>query len=319
MSQQFGRKWSLTVAGDTSQIDLSELRIKFSVKSADKETPQTANIRVYNVSDQLASMIGPDKEFTEITLNAGYEDGNNFAVIFQGSVVQTRKGHEDSLNSYIDILGADGDIALNGIILNATLAAGSTPRQRIDAINTALGIPVGYVGDVSGPTLPRGKVMLGMPRDIAHAQAISNGMTYFISKGKIYWVPLDGARPDEAVVVNATTGMIGWPEVTEMGIKVRMLLNPRVDIGCKLQLNNADILRAQAAVPGTLADTAYQNLLLAIPIDGTKADGSYYIYVIEYVGDTRGNEWFTDCTCLSTSGGFAPQQLGDKYGYASAV
>ncbi len=303
MSQQWLRRCSLIVADASgSGLDLSGLRIKFQIKQADKETPQTASIRVYNLADDTVNKI--QKEFTQVVLQAGYENGA-FGIIFSGTIKQTRKGRENSIDSYIDILGADGDTFSNYAILNYSLAAGSTPQGRVAA--ACQGVSIGYVpGNLTGPTLPRGKVVCGMARDELHTQAATNGLTYSIQNGQIVFLPLNGYRPNEAVVVNAQTGMIGWPEQTENGIKVRTLLNPQLEIGCKLQIDNASILIAPAAPQFTalqgidsMSNPSANPLQATVPLN---SDGLYRIYVIESVGDTRGNDWYNDIICLSIDG-----------------
>ena len=58
-SDQFGRACQLIVyqKGNLSGLDLSQLRIKFSVKRSDVQTPNTADIRVYNLSAETALSI----------------------------------------------------------------------------------------------------------------------------------------------------------------------------------------------------------------------------------------------------------------------
>jgi hypothetical protein len=70
-------------------IDLSEMRIEFRVNAADVETPNTAIIRVYNLSEATATQVAG--EFDRVILEAGYEDGN-FGTIFQGTIKQFRRG-----------------------------------------------------------------------------------------------------------------------------------------------------------------------------------------------------------------------------------
>lgn len=310
MALQWLRRSTLVVADEAKSIDLSPLRYKFNIVLADKETPQAAYIRIYNVSDQTANQI--HAEFSTVQINAGYE-GGSFALIFDGVIKQVRQGKENATDSYLDIMAADGDPYINANIIGKSLAAGSTPDDRIKAATGDY--PVGYKPDeVKGPTLPRGVVMHGMARDRLHVDAASAGLTYFIRNGKINFVPLDGARPDEAVVCNAQTGMIGWPEQTEEGIKVRMLLNPLLDVGCKLKIDNKSITQAARPASPLAPEANYQALFGQggqVPLN---ADGLYRIYVIEHTGDTRGNDWYSDAVCISLGAGASPALI-TRYGF----
>lgn len=70
-----GRCWlracSLIVGSDAGNgLDLGELRITFKTQKGDVETPNSAEINVYNLSEATASKI--QREFTQVALSAGY-------------------------------------------------------------------------------------------------------------------------------------------------------------------------------------------------------------------------------------------------------
>ena len=88
-------------------LDLSALRIKFQVKMTGTATPNTADIRVYNISQDTAFQI--QKEFTKVVLQGGYQA--NFGVVFEGSIKQVLIGRESATDNFIDIIAGDGDIA----------------------------------------------------------------------------------------------------------------------------------------------------------------------------------------------------------------
>lgn len=296
MSNQWLRQATLVVSSGGKGLDLSLLRFKFQIKTADKESPHAAYIRIYNVSDQTAATI--PEEYKQITLQAGYQGGPN-AVIFNGTIKQVRKGRETSIDSYIDIMASDGDLTLNDATVNLTLAAGSTYEQRL---KTGAGpIPIDHMPDnTNGATLPRPRVFYGMARDELHWIAKDHAKTYSIQDGKIVFLDLTGYRPGEAVVINSATGMIGWPELTELGVKVRMLLNPALDIGCKLKINNASILDPAKPANYLQAESSFAQYFEGPDAFVSKqADGLYRIYVIEHIGDTRGNDWYSDVIALN--------------------
>lgn len=299
MADQFGRRVSLVVSGATTQTDLSELRFTFNIKQADIQTPNNGIIRIFNLSDTTAQAI--EKEGARVVLQAGYVGEAQFAVIFDGTIKQVRRGRESSIDSYLDILAADGDVGLNNAIVAASIAAGSSPADRFAVAAGTLtdyGVAMGYLAPMGEAKLPRGKVMYGMSRDQLRTLAASEGVTYSVQNGKLQTVPLQGFKPGEAVVVNAETGMIGWPEQTENGVVVRTLLNPLLSVGSKLKIDNASILLALQN-PSLQGQLDYEVLKATVPLD---ADGVYRIYVIEHTGDTRGQEWYSDIICLTVDG-----------------
>jgi hypothetical protein len=158
-------------------------------------------------------------------------------------------------------------------------------------------------GFPDGGTLPRGKVLFGMGYTNMRIQAANMGATWSIQDGQIVIVPLSGYLPGEAVVLSSLTGMIGVPEQTQQGIKVRCLINPKIRIAGLVQIDNASINQISQAelsargFPGQLPFDRWAGTP-QLYADVT-SDGFYRVHVIEYTGDTRGQEWYADIICLA--------------------
>ena len=116
---QYKRTCNLIVSDAAgSGLDLSNLTINFAIKKTDGQSPNTASIKVYNLSDETAKQI--QKEFTRVVLQAGYE--SNHDIVFDGNVKSVTLGRENVVDSYIDIQAADGDEGYNFSVVNATLS-----------------------------------------------------------------------------------------------------------------------------------------------------------------------------------------------------
>lgn len=307
---QFGRAASLIVSGPGGTgINLSELsstseglRFKFEVNASDVETPNTAIIRVYNLSEETTrKVIG---EYNAVALNAGY--GFNSAQIFKGTIKQFRRGKERNVDSFLDILASDGDLAYNFAVINKSVQAGSTPQQQINQLASAFQSVVSgqqitvdpnapfYLTEHSFP-LPRGKVMFGLVRDYMRDLADTNQVRWSIQNGVVTLIPIAGYLPSEAVTMNSQTGMIGSPEATEQGIVVQCLLNPLIKVGTAIQLNNQDITTT------TIKDQlfpGYTDLTFVAKVDSTAPDALYRVIVVEHRGDTRDSDWYSRLICL---------------------
>lgn len=289
---QYLRSCTLVVSGlDGEGLDLSALHIQFEVKQWDIQTPNSAIIRVWNLKAETSKRI--EKEFTRVTLQAGYE-GADTGVIFDGTIVYIRRGRENATDSYLDIFAADGDAAYNFAVVNASLAAGSKPEDRLKAITEAMekyGVTQGAVPEegLGGSELPRGKVMFGMARDSMRDLADTTLTTWSIQNGQVNVIKKDGYLPDEAVVLNSRTGMIGLPTQTEDGINVRCLLNPKIKVSGRVHIDNASIQRAAVSLQYTAINF----------FPSVTDDGFYRVIVVDHVGDNRGNDWYSDLTCVA--------------------
>ena len=299
MTQQYLRSYSLVVAPENGQqaLDLSQFHMKFSIHQGDIQTPNVMNVRIYNVSEQTAQRLQnkPTSEFSRVVLQGGYE--GSAGIIFDGNIKYVRSGHETAVDSYIDIVAADGDAAYNFAGVNVTLAAGWTPNDVINACLQAMGsvsppVVAGSFPDYSALKGLRAKVLYGICRDILRETARSVGASCSIQNGRLNFVPLAGALPGDAVELTSASGLIGFPVQTANGINVRSLLNPRIGPAGTIQVNNASI-QPYAYPIGLNAAVANQ------VVPRTAEDGFYRVIWIEHTGDTRGNPWYSDMICVA--------------------
>jgi hypothetical protein len=306
MSRQWLRKASLVVAAGEDGIELGSLRFTFKIKQYDLQTPASIAIRIYNLSDDTANRI--QKEFTRVILQAGYE-GGEYGAIFDGTIVQVRKGRENATDTYVDITGAEGDEALNFAVVATSLQAGTSFKDRVAALQKAMearGVTTGYQVDLPENKLPRGRVLYGMARDHLRDVAFTTGTTFSIQRGQLQIVPVQGYLPGEAVVLNANTGMVGMPEQTQDGIKVRCLLNPMIKVAGRIQIDNASIQQAALNIG---VSGAVQNGFIPSIVD----DGFYRVVVCEHEGDSRGVAWYSNLICVGATENVTPSLSAKGY------
>jgi hypothetical protein len=295
MTRQYLRKCSLVV-GDPSgkALDLSDLHVRFTVWQGTTQSPHQATVRVYNLSD--ATKVRVQQEFTQLQLQAGYD--GIFGQLLLGTLIQKRAGRENGVDTFLEMIAVDGDTAYNQSVINTTLAAGASPTDIQRSIVKALsdyGVSMGGAPELPATQLPRGKVMFGMTRDHLRQHARATDTTWNFSAGQINFIPVNGylGDPGQALVLTAQTGMIGLPTQALDGIIVRCLLNPNVKVGTLIKLDNASIQQARFS-----AD--YQALNEKLP--SLADDGIYKVLAASHVGDTRGNEWYTNIVCSSING-----------------
>lgn len=286
---------SSTGAAPGQGLDLSDMRIQFRTSQSDIETPNSALIRVYNLKDETVRKV--QGEFQRVVLQAGYKNAA-YGVIFDGTIKAVLRGNETNVDSYIDIFAADGDVAYNHGVVSASLAAGSKPQDQVDAVAKAMGVAVGYM-DLPFAALGRGKVMFGLGRTAMRRIAETGGATWSIQNGQITVIPLTGYKPGEAVVLNSSTGLIGFPQQTPGGIRVTALLNPKIQISTLLQIDNKAINQGFPATPGQFLYGAGRLDHLSGFNAKISDDGFYKTIVHECVGDTRGQDWYSEIICLA--------------------
>lgn len=289
-------------------VDLSALQFRFEIEQQITSTPNVLRARVYNVSSKTLQVV---KEFTRVSLKAGYKDNVQYGTIFSGNIIQTRSGRENATDTYFDILAGDTDQGLNWATINDSRSSDElTPQAQIDLMLQALGpfgVLAGYTPvsglttpskDTKTPSLPRGKAFFGMVRDYYSDLEKTLNCTFSLLNGQVYIVPNNGIQNQSAIVVNSHTGMIGLPTQDFNGINVRTLLNANIVPGSIVQID-------QASIQTAVISPDYQNTNIT-PTVSLAADGFYKVFAVSHRGDTRGNDWYSDMICVNLNG--APSQ-----------
>jgi len=127
----------------------------------------------------------------------------------------------------------------------------------------------------------RGQVLSGSSKDIMDNFAEEYGFSWSIQDGEIIITPeQEPLEGDEAVLVTAATGMIGSPTITEIGVDVTTLLNPRLlpNRGFIIESINAEV---------TIGNLFFRN------VKRTTAEGFYKIQEVVFRGDSRDGDWLS--------------------------
>ena len=121
-----------------------------------------------------------------------------------------------------------------------------------------------------------------------------------IQDGKVVITDNTGYRDGEPVDINVGTGLVGLPEQTDGGIKVKCLLNSKIRIGGRVRLNNSELVQLLQANKDA-APIAYNQWAGFQFVAGLSDDGMYRAFAVEHEGDTRGNSWYTNLVCLAVN------------------
>ena len=325
--QQFIRDVGLIVANRGGQgIDLSQMHFSFEIHQDDEQSPNNALIRVWNLHPQTQQTIigrgtqGSGGEYSYVALQVGYVNGTPKQIIFDGVIKQFRtgkEGKEGATDTYLDIMASDGDLGYNWGFISQVITAGQGVNAQIQYILNSMAAahvtgadppPIyedGYFTNfgTTGNAI-RSKVLWGMARDEMRKLVRSNGASWSIQNGKVQIIPNNGfiGVVNDAVVLNSMTGMIGIPEQTDNGIRIRSLLRPELQIGRLVKINNSDIIKTlQSGASNSVVPFNQRTGILQLGAISSVQDGLYRLYVIEHSGDTRGQQWYSDMICLAVS------------------
>lgn len=276
-----------------------QLKVQFEIIKTLDSTPNTAQVKIFNLNKtneaKIANQKGGATEFTDLLVNVGYQGAAK--LIFRGNIKHAFH-YRDKADYVTQIEAADGDKDYRQAKLNLTLAAGTTHSELVNAAVASFSTTKQGSVLISSKPRIRGHVFSGMTRDVLSNLARESTANWSIQDGALQIVPVNGVLPNRAVVVNAATGMLSAPEISDRGIKVLCLLNPLIGINSVLQLDNYDIMqriRKRRSLTKNTAKVPDRNLVTV----ALNPDGLYKVIRVDHRGDTRGSQWETESYCIS--------------------
>ena len=292
-----------TGMGEGIETYAAGLRVHFIVNQTSYQTPNTLELTIYNLRDDVAKNL--IKVDNYIVLQAGYEWGNA-GTIFSGTIKMFKVGHETATDSYLKIYAGDGEPAYNNATNNNTLPKQTQPREQLRTMTEKFQqyqVPEDYIDQavLTTPALLREHVQYGMTADLVRDFSQQNGATWYILNQKFNYLAPKRYKPGRIIDLNSASGLIGFPEVTPDGINVTCLINSAIEIRGLIQLNNKFI--NQYFMPGGESGgfsnwPSYGAQQYYWHLSGNQ-DGIYTPVVINYEGDSRGGPWYMYMQCLS--------------------
>jgi len=250
------------------------LRVSFKITKTLQKEPNVAEVTIWNLAQDSRSALQEKGILTEI--EAGYFD--NTSLIFKGDLdygATTRDGAD-----WITTLqSSDGSRQYRSSRINLSFDKGTAMGDALRTAAEAMGLGLGNITDELGKGLPResatefvkGLVLSGRAPEQFDKIVKRAGFNWSIQDGQVQITRAGGVvNPNEVIVLQPGSGLIGSPERGEDGIvKATALLQPELLPGKKVQIR---------AVKRD---------------DKFEVDGFYRIEKLDIVGDTGGGEWYS--------------------------
>ena len=237
--------------------------MEFSVTKSRKRSSNKAEITLYNIAPTSIGVL--ESPGCEVRLVAGYAEASG--LVFEGQIAKrgvTISPERPQLK--VKIEAGDGESALARVSAGISLDVGARYRDAIRACCTDMGIATGNLEDIPGidRQFAGGFVGVGPTRDILTGLMRDLGCEYSVQNGALQGLAPRAARRETAVLLSATSGLIGSPSKSKDGIEAKSLLQPRI-------------------LPGSL-----------IQIESIQVNGIYVASEVTHAGSTRGGDWATN-------------------------
>jgi len=272
MGLLFDRAIEVVVFAGGKSYTIRDLHMTFDIIANRRSKPNQAKIGIYNLSETSRNLL--EEKHQGIEFKAGYQ--KEPVLIFRGTTnnIVNRRAAPDW---YTEIYAGDGQKEFNSAHFNKAYAAGTPVKQILRDLTNALGLPSEIDDQTVGDVLAAGLALSGRVKDCLDQVTADYGLAWSIQHGTVEIV-VEGEPPvkdSSAVVLRADTGLIGSPELTEDGVKVRSLLNPAIRPSRLIKIESQD------ANPsfGKLMEKAKPK---------RNANGIYIVDVAHYQGDNFG-------------------------------
>lgn len=219
------------VVNPSGRVETHELRVAFNVSRGISGSPNTFEIKLWNLNASHRNSIG--RELEAVVLEAGYvppEGGGNLGIIAKGRI-RDFQHDRDGPDIITTVSCGDGDLAYRRATISKTIPKNTPIPEVVEELYKELekqGISKGewkFPDDVR--TTKRPYSMCGSCTRELDTLGRGNGFYWSLQNETMEVIPSDGYLPG-MVLISASTGMIGAPTITDNGVKVKALLNPDI-------------------------------------------------------------------------------------------
>lgn len=278
MAELWGRIWSLQVgtlllegtAPRDSGQDLNSLAVDFKVRKSLRREPNEAEVTIWNLSPEHRAAIAALGDDATTILKAGYQD-TGLEQIFSGDL-RSSPAQWEGPQVQVTLEGSDGGRAYRRARVQRSFAPGTEVYTVLSAAVDALGVGRGNLDQLrsqirltsTGTTYPGGTTLSGPARDEVDRIVRGCGGSWSIQNGN-FQLRLSSPARSTALRISPSTGLVGSPtQATERGQTTV----------------TAQAMMLPGMYPGRI-----------VRLESREIEGNYEIHRVEYVGETRGQEW----------------------------
>lgn len=231
----FGRVYELTIrfgenetTAPTRTFDgfnvTDPLQITFMIDQSPNQEHSYAEITIYGLNRQSRKAIY--ETGAGVILTAGWRD--LFGEVFAGEIENVEVGRAGT-DTFLRMYCNSGRRTWQTASVFQAFGANTPQLDIIRTVAETFGYPVEFIGDFSSlPRALKGKTLASDSKSLMRQLGRSFGFTWFVQNERMYVVRNTVNRDVPPVRYTNANGIIGSPEIAELGVNIDVLLNPRL-------------------------------------------------------------------------------------------
>ena len=263
MSSNWDRQYRCTIGqpgqkgvslGDTTGDSGMPLHINFSAEKGDKESNNTATVKLWNLGPESIAEI--KKHNSVLELRAGY--GTNLPLIFAGDINKASTEQENAnLVTTMDVV--DGLVSIRDTYTSISFTDKTTGIKIVESVANSMGISYLVSEDARAileqKVFSQGYSSVGAAKTVLQKICNTCGLSWSIQNGVLQIVVTGKTITRKAYVLSAETGLLGIPkEITiessakdaqtqggKKGYEVRYFLNGAIGIDDLVELRSKKV------------------------------------------------------------------------------
>lgn len=285
MSEYYDRRFQLDLDEKVLIEETAgrQFRIVFNILHDFGAFVSYADISIYGISRDTEGKAF--KRGQKVDLKAGYADSLDY--IFRGDVVNIFR-EKRGADRLVRLICMGGAVNRQESSISKTFGKNTALTDIIKALAEAMELPLIIKNeDFEGVNYGRGYPMNGSPVDYLKKLAQAHSFNWVIENNRLIVVKSDSYRDGTIHQVSQFTGMVGAPEITEIGADVDLKLSPKIKIGGRFQITSE-------YKTFNFSDVYFKG------IQESQGLGIYSILKVEHSGDSYGDDWNSKITGFNT-------------------
>lgn len=270
-----------TSQGRGNAFELTTHQISFTIKKDNNKEPNSADISIYNLDDNLVNYIANNIEnYLVIILEAGWEP-NEIKTVFKGTVSKIiDKWKGETRNTTLKC--SDGAMNVKEAVTSRTYPQSVSYKKVFTDLAADLGTPIGRIEVLPDvPNFTGSPAFLGGTSNQISNLADSINHSYSIQDGSIYILPKNKRLPQQSAYLSEETGLKEGPDpLSQSEKKSKKNKTPANGISLECQLDGAIIPES------------------TIYVKARNYDGAFRVTKVTHKGSYEESEWTTSVEAI---------------------